>query len=94
VPELQPLLPLLERAIGERPSPLKVWRWVNKGIKVNGRRVKLDAKKVGGRFYASPDTVTEFIDAQNPPADHDDAVDDSAGRSEAMERRLQSAGLL
>ena len=91
--ERQPLLPLLERALGHRPSPPTIWRWCNRGIKVGDVRVKLDAKKIGGRFYASPDAVTAFIEAQNLPTVHDDVQLDSV-RSPETQRRLESAGLL
>ena len=90
--EREPLLPLLERALGHRPSPPTIWRWRHRGIKVGDRRVKLDAQKIGGKFYASPDAVEQFITAQNPPVGHDEDV--ATERSAGTTERLATAGLL
>jgi hypothetical protein len=89
---LQLLLPLLEKTLGHRPSPATVWRWQTIGVKAGDRRVKLDATKVGGRLYASPEAVQQFINAQNQPAVESDDVDGE--RSPETERKLQEAGLL
>jgi hypothetical protein len=90
--ERQLLLPLLERALGHRPSPPTIWRWCNRGIKIHDRRVKLDAQKIGGRFYATPEAVEQFINSQNPPVGHDDDV--ATERSAETTERLATAGLL
>jgi hypothetical protein len=90
--ERQPLLPLLERALGHRPSPPTIWRWCNRGIKVGDVRVKLDAQKIGGKLYASPEAVSRFITKQNPPTP--DVDDEQAERSPETERRLEASGLL
>lgn len=88
--QLQPLLPLLARMLGHRPSPATVWRWTVHGIKTGDRRVKLHSTKIGGRAYASHDDVQRFIDAQNRPEAHDVECE----RSAETEQRLQRAGLL
>jgi phage terminase large subunit-like protein len=51
---LQPLLPLLARTLGHRPSPATCWRWIHVGLKVDARRVKLRALRIGARLYANP----------------------------------------
>ncbi len=90
---LQPLLPLLAKTLGHRPAPATIWRWMTLGIKSpNGRRIKLDAKKVGGKLYASPEALARFIQAQNPPAE--DYADGGGERTPEQTRRLQEAGLL
>jgi hypothetical protein len=92
--ERQLLTPLLERALGHRPSPPTIWRWCNRGIKVSGRRVKLDAQKIGGKFYATPDAVEQFINAQNPEVAADSEADAPTERSPETSRRLAGAGLI
>jgi hypothetical protein len=91
--QLQLLLPLLEKTLGHRPSPPTIFRWHTVGVKLSdGGRVKLDAKKVGGRLYASPQAVERFINAQNQPAiESNDAANE---RSPETEARLEEAGLL
>jgi hypothetical protein len=91
VEQLQPLLPLLARMLGHRPSPATVWRWTAHGIKSGDRRVKLRAVKIGGRFYATPNDVQHFIDEQNPPAVE---VDEQPERSPETQRQLAAEGLL
>jgi len=91
--QLQPLLPLLERTLGHRPSPATVWRWCRKGVKAGDDRVTLRATRIGGKLYATVEDVQRFIAAQNPPAVHDDEPPD-LGRSVETTRRLESAGLL
>ena len=90
--QLQPLLPLLARMIGHRPSPATVWRWTTHGIKAGDRRVKLRATKIGGKLHATPDDIQRFIREQNPPTP--DEADEQAERSPETERRLAAAGLL
>ena len=90
--QLQPLLPLLSRMLGNRPSPATLWRWHSQGVKApDGSRVKLQAMKVGGKLYATPENVKAFIVAQNPPPA---TSDNQTVRSPEVERRLQCAGLL
>lgn len=84
--QLQPLLPLLARMLGHRPSPATVWRWTSRGVKVGNSRVKLEAKKVGGKLLASPEAVTRFIEAQNQPSE--DTNDGEYERTPETERRL------
>lgn len=90
--ERQPLLPLLQRALGHRPSPPTIWRWVNRGVKVGDDRVKLNALKIGGKFYASPADVEQFIADQNPPA-VEPPVEESE-RTPELEQKLAEAGLV
>jgi len=90
--QLEPLLPLLARMIGHRPSPATVWRWTTHGIKAGDRRVKLRATKIGGKLHATPAFIQCFIDAQNPLTV--DVSNEQAGRSPETERRLASARLL
>lgn len=94
--QLQPLLPMLARMLGHRPSPPTVWRWQKIGVKAGDRRVKLRTTRIGGKLYGTPTDVMAFIAAQNQPAiESNDAANDAAGeRSPETEARLEEAGLL
>jgi hypothetical protein len=65
---------LLNKAIrnvcGQSPHRSTVVRWSTKGVLDRaGQRVKLQTKRIGGRYYSHPDWVREFIDRiSEPPA--------------------------
>ena len=55
---------LIPSAKGKHLHPASVWRWVRKGVVApDGRRVKLDSAKVGGRWYTSREAVQRFLEA-------------------------------
>lgn len=92
VDQLQPLLPLLAEMLGHRPAPATVWRWQTMGVKVAGRRVKLQTTRIGGKLYGTTEAVSRFIQQQNPPAE-DTTLDESGKCSPQTERDLQRLGL-
>src|SRR5215470_1017100 len=56
----------------DRPvNPSTVWRWISAGVKLpDGRRVKLGAVRLSGRWLTSIEAIERFIAAQTPaPAD-------------------------
>lgn len=50
-----------ERLPGEGHDPEKIVRWVLRGVLVQGRRVRLRACKVGGRWLVAEADLTAFL---------------------------------
>ncbi len=48
---------------GERCHVSTVLRWVLKGVKRNGVRIRLEAVRVGGRYLVQPEALDRFIQA-------------------------------
>lgn len=70
------------------PTRQSLRRWAAVGILVNGQRVKLEARRVGGTWWTSKEAVARFIDAMNP-----DNVPPEPIRSPAANTRAaQAAG--
>lgn len=82
---------------GGRPlAPTTVWRWTVKGaMSADGRRVRLEACRVGGRWFTSTAAVARFIAALSadapvpvpavaPPAARRRAADRAAEELERM----------
>jgi hypothetical protein len=70
---------------GRGVSPSTVWRWQRVGVRLsNGRRIRLDAVRCGGRWLTSLEAVQRFIAAQTPdlPTTADDLVPRTSGRRE------------
>jgi Protein of unknown function (DUF1580) len=52
---------------GRPVSPATVWRWVVEGVKLlDGRRVRLEALRLGGRWITSVEALARFAAAQTP----------------------------
>lgn len=49
----------LARSLCKNPST--VWRWIQKGILVRGKRVRLEAIRVGGRRLITTHAFNEFL---------------------------------
>lgn len=45
-----------------------VFRWIHSGVSIEGRRVKLAARRVGGRWWVSREAWESFDRACNPAA--------------------------
>lgn len=77
-----------ERFFGATVSPFSVRRWISKGV---GRpAVKLNAIRIGGRYFLRPVDVDEFIRAQANPELY--RRQQATARTEKAKRRLQKAG--
>jgi hypothetical protein len=48
-------------------SPRSAVRWIQRGVK----GVKLQARRVGGRYFVSPKALEQFLATLNAPATHD-----------------------
>lgn len=76
-------------------------RWHHQGVKgprhLAGReRIKLEAFRIGGRWYTTDEAFARFVTAQNQPTDPLPVPRSSAIRqraSEAAARRLEAAGI-
>lgn len=73
-----------------------IWRYVLKGVKVDGSAVKLDSVKIGGKRYTSLEAWQRFIAAQNPDqAKPAPATNRQRQRQQSdASKRLAAAGLL
>ena len=73
-----------------------VWRWIHSGVRaVNGKRVYLEAQRIGGRWRISAEAWESFNRAINRrPAESgtmDDRLRRRSGRSVLAERRAARA---
>jgi hypothetical protein len=67
LPGVRYLSPLeAARAIPGCPSDESVYRWIKRGILHHGRRVKLRAVRVGGRWYTTRADLHVFLTKINP----------------------------
>lgn len=56
--------------LGRPVNPATIWRWVTAGVKLpGGRRVKLGAVRLSGRWLTSVEAIERFIAAQTPRLD-------------------------
>src|SRR5262249_41088211 len=85
----------------DRPvSSSTVWRWISAGVKLpDGRRVRLDAVRLSGRWLTSVEAIERFVAAQTPRLD--EAAGTPAPRnprqrcraSEAAAEQLEKLGI-
>lgn len=66
-----------------------VWRWINRGILVNGERVRLQAVRVGGRLVITAISMQRFLTELNrrPPNGP------SNPKPDALDRQCEERGL-
>jgi hypothetical protein len=90
------LLALAEvcRVLPKKPSPSTTWRWRTTGVKVNGRTIKLECVRVGGRWFTTSAAWADFLRQQTEAALSRPSDDLPAERTADEERRLQSEGLI
>jgi hypothetical protein len=51
---------------GKGTSVSCVLRWITKGVEVEGRRIRLEALRCGGRWCTSHAAIERFLHAQTP----------------------------
>jgi hypothetical protein len=81
------------RPLPKRPSPTTLWRWRTTGVLIKGRRIRLQAVKIGESWYTTVSAFERFIREQTeaalaPP------VPPSQDRPADTENRLSRAGLI
>jgi hypothetical protein len=101
--EGMPLSQLAQRVprvrLGKPVSLSCVLRWVLDGAKVqgqNGRRVKLEAVRLGGKWISTPGALRRFILAQTPGDQPPPTMRTAGQRTRATEkatRELEQAGI-
>ena len=83
--------------VGKRVNFATVWRWALKGIRaIDGRLVRLEASRVGGRWLTSREALERFAAALTPSADAAPPVRTPAARKRANEtakKRLEDMGI-
>lgn len=62
------LLTVAEVAAETRHCTATVRHWITAGVMVGGSRVKLDGRRVGGRFLVARDALDRFLSECNPGA--------------------------
>lgn len=78
---------------GRPVSPVTIWRWISAGVKLpGGRRVKLGAVRVSGRWLTSVEAIERFIAAQTPPVTDDTAPVPSPRTTTQRQRAAAKAG--
>jgi Protein of unknown function (DUF1580) len=56
--------------VGKRVNFSTIWRWALRGVRAtDGRRVKLEAARVGGRWLTSREALERFASALTPTND-------------------------
>jgi hypothetical protein len=69
-------------------NPCTAFRWVTKGVKTpDGRVVKLEAARVGGRWLTTPEAVARFLQSLTAAADPIATRSLPTPRSETASRR-------
>ena len=86
-----PAVDLLERALGQRPSPEMVWRWRTRGIRLpDGSTAKLACRRCGRKWFTTEAAVKDLIDLQTRAHTRDRNCDELLD----LENRLRDAGLI
>jgi hypothetical protein len=74
---------------GKPCAPSTIFRWITAGVRLpDGRRVRLEAVRLGGRWLTSTQAIERFIARQTPRIDTDPtlAPRTSSHRQRAAER--------
>jgi hypothetical protein len=54
----------------KRVNPSTIYRWIAEGVELpDGSRLRLEARRAGGRWLTSRGAIERFIEAQTPPTD-------------------------
>ncbi len=75
-----------------RASPSTVWRWITTGTRTaDGRTVRLEASRVGGRWLTSRGAMTRYMTALTSPASTDNDSKQERTRSDSQRQRASIA---
>lgn len=66
-----------------------VWRWINRGILINGERVRLQAVRVGGRLFITAESLRRFLTDLNRCSPNES----SNPKFDALDRECEERGL-
>ena len=56
------------RLLPKKPAPSTLWRWRKKGVRVNGRTIKLACIRSGGKWLTTATAFAEFLRQQTEAA--------------------------
>ncbi len=89
--DLQEVRTLAKSAFQTRIAPATLYRWIRQGA--NGSR--LEAIKIGRKWFTTPDRFREFVDAQTAAATRTaDTTADAAVARDVTDDELRACGLL
>jgi hypothetical protein len=79
-------------------DPSTIWRWALRGVSgPGGKRVKLRAAKIGGRWTTSREAVSEFLLALNPGRSDNAPMPRTPGKraraNDRAKKQLASVGI-
>lgn len=74
---MQRVVDIAQKVLAYKPSSASVHRWCKLG-NVDG--LKLEAKKIGGRWHCTEEAFNSWIDSQNEDAGEPDPAVDAAWR--------------
>src|SRR5260370_26259765 len=87
----------LPRWRGRRVQCSTICRWIDRGVMVGDRRVRLEAVRIGGRRATSREAIARFQEATTARAEDGAALPRPATarlrQSEAAGKRLAAAGI-
>lgn len=66
-----------------------VWRWINRGILINGERVRLQAVRMGGRLFITAKSLRCFLTELN----RRNPYKSSNPKFDALDRECEERGL-
>lgn len=94
--QVEPVDVIAKQVTGKRFAPSTKWRWIRKGIRAGGQRIKLAAVFHAGTWCTTRAAFAAFIEAQTAAAlaTDDEASDEPTERTPETARRLRDAGLL
>ncbi len=76
---------------GKSVCPSTVFRWIHSGVRLpDGRRVRLEACRLGGRWLTSGPAIERFIHAQTPSLESERTLQTSTPAQAA--KRAERAG--
>lgn len=68
-------------------NPSTVWRWLTDGVRLpSGRRLRLEAARIGGRWLTSAAAIERFIRAQTPALDPEPTTKSATTNRTAKQR--------
>ncbi len=80
------------RSLPKKPAPSTSWRWRTIGVKIKGRRIKLQCMRVGGQWYTTKAWFAKFLQEQTDTALAPASAE--SDRTPETENRLARAGLI
>jgi hypothetical protein len=84
---------------GTSVNPSTIYRWITTGVRLpDGSQLRLEARRIGGRWLTSREAIQRFIEAQTPrfedhPAPQPHTSTRAAKAAEQAGRELDRVGI-